>query len=89
MKTVSDGDGTLLDNAAVACASPLGNSHWHDCANPPFVLAGRCGGAFNPGRHIRFSSPVPTANVWISMLQALGVQQSTFGQIGTGPISDL
>ncbi len=54
MKSIPEGDGTLLDNTVVWWCSELsiGNSHSHH--DMPFVLAGSCGGYFKTGRLVSF-----------------------------------
>ncbi|WP_375773406.1 DUF1552 domain-containing protein [Archangium gephyra] len=85
MKSVQEGEATLLDNSLVYFGSELadGNSHGH--RDMPVVLAGRGGGAVTPGRHVRYTGE-PIANLFISMLDSVGVGVSRFGDDGTGPL---
>jgi hypothetical protein len=96
MKAVQEPDGTLLDNSAVLFGSNIGESNVHDTLNMPILLAGRGGGRFRPGRHIVYKDPlnystqgVPVAKLFISMLGAVGVNVSTFGRDGDGPLPNL
>lgn len=75
----------LLQNTAVFISSEIsdGNRHNHD--DLPVILAGQCGGAFTTGRHVRYNRD-PIANLFISMLDAVGVPTQSFGQDGTGPL---
>lgn len=52
MKSVKEGEGTLLDNCMITYGSGIsdGNRHNHD--NLPVILAGRGGGTIKQGRHI-------------------------------------
>jgi hypothetical protein len=89
LKAVRETDGsTLLDSAFVYFGSEVedGNSHGH--SNMPVVVAGRGGGALTPGRHVRYSGE-PLANLFISLMQGMGVNRSTFGADGTGPLQGL
>ncbi|MCY1082730.1 DUF1552 domain-containing protein [Archangium lansingense] len=88
MKSVQEGEATLLDNSLVYFGSEVadGNSHGH--SDMPVVLAGRGGGAVTPGRHVRYGGR-PIANLFISMLGAVGVDVDRFGDDGTGPLSQL
>ncbi|MFY0527786.1 DUF1552 domain-containing protein [Archangium gephyra] len=88
MKSVQEGDATLLDNSLVYFGSEVadGNSHGH--SDMPVVLAGRGGGAVTPGRHVRYGG-LPIANLFISMLGSVGVDVSRFGDDGTGPLPQL
>lgn len=90
LKSTTDVDGTpLLDNTVVFWSSEIsdGNRHNHD--DLPVLLAGSCGGAFDTGRHVRYSGKPPIANLFISMLDAVGVQVTAFGQDGTGKLANL
>ncbi len=90
LKTTLDVDGApLLDNTVVFWSSEIsdGNRHNHD--DMPILLAGSCGGAFDTGRHVRYTNKPPVANLFISMLDAVGVQVNQFGMDGTGKLPNL
>lgn len=89
LAAVSEGEGTLLDQSLVFFSSEIadGNSHQH--TNLPIILAGSGGGASIPGRHIQFTQEAPVANLFISMLAAVGVEVDGFGMDGTGPLNAL
>jgi hypothetical protein len=59
-------------------------------------LAGGCTGTiaggepvFKMGRDVPYPSRTPIANLFISILNAVGVPAKTFGVDGTAPLSDL
>ena len=89
LKTLEDESGPLLDSSAVFFGSEIedGNSHSH--RKMPILLAGRGGGAFSPGRHVRYPDGTPCANLFLSMLGTVGVQAGGFGDDGTGPLDGL
>ncbi len=96
MKAVQEPDGTLLDNSVVLFGSNIGESNVHDTLNLPLVLAGRGGGKIRPGRHLVYKDPlnfntqgVPVAKLFVSMLNAVGVNVTSFGQDGNGPLPNL
>jgi hypothetical protein len=89
MKAVSEGDATLLDNSMVFFSSEIEDGNRHRHSNLPIILAGKGGGAIRSGRHVRYSNSPPIANLFTSMLQTLGLDQTSFGLEGTGPISGL
>jgi hypothetical protein len=69
-----DVDGqSLLHNSMIVygCGNSDGNRHTH--VNLPIVLAGNGGGTFSPGRYVKFNS-IPACNLFLSMLDRLGVQ---------------
>jgi hypothetical protein len=73
-----DGDGSLLDHMMVLYGGGLsdGNSHLHD--NLPVVLVGGASGQMKGGRHIRYAKDTPMPNLFLTMLDMLGLpkQQS-------------
>jgi hypothetical protein len=79
LKATPDGDGTLLDHSMIVYGSALadGNAHQHN--NLPTVLAGRGNGTLRPGRHIRFADETPMTNLYLSMLDRMGVQVEQLG----------
>jgi hypothetical protein len=91
MKTVKEGNGTLLDNTLILWATEHSKGNVHDRHGMPFVLAGRAGGAVRPGRLLKFSGDVPHNNLLVSCLNAMGVPATTFGNPAycTGPLPGL
>ena len=87
MKSVPEGEGTLLDNCMLVygCAIADGNAHNHN--NLPVLLAGRGGGTITPGRHVRYRR-TPMCNLFLSMLDRMGVGEERFGD-STGRLADL
>jgi hypothetical protein len=77
----------LLDRTAVFFGSNLGNAANHSAKNLPIVLAG---GGFKHGQHLAFdpASPPPLSNLYVSMLQRLGIEADRFGS-STGTLSGL
>ena len=54
-----------------------GNAHQHN--NLPTVLAGRANGSLHPGRHIRYADETPMTNLYLSMLDRIGVPVDQIG----------
>ncbi len=80
LKSTPDGDGTLLDNTLVLYGSPMGNSNVHNHKRCPLFLAGHAGGKLRGGLHLKAADGTPMANVMLSMLHMLGLDDvDTFG----------
>ena len=79
--------GTLLDLTMVLVGSNLGNASSHDNRSLPIVLAG---GGFKHGSHLALGGErdYPLSNLYVSMLQRLGIETSTFGT-GSGTMRGL
>lgn len=87
-KTPDPQGGTLLDSTQVVWCKELGDARLHDCKSVPFILAG--GGHFTPGRYLSFNG-APHQKLLVSLCQALGLDNQTFGDPskGTGPLEGL
>ena len=79
LRSVKEGDGTLLDHCMIAYGSGNsdGNAHNHD--NLPVLLAGKGGGTIPQGRHVRFPKETPVNNLWLALLGRLGVKLPSLG----------
>jgi hypothetical protein len=88
LDAVREGSGTLLDHTMVVQASDVGSPDSHDHAHLPVMVAGG-GGVFRMGRHLSFPGQTPIANLYLSVLNALGVAATSFGADGTGPLPGL
>jgi hypothetical protein len=88
LKSVKEGDGTLLDHSMIAYGSGNsdGNAHNHD--DLPVLLAGRGCGTIQPGRHVRYSRETPVNNLWVSMLDRMSVKVDSLGD-STGSLPGL
>ncbi|MDP7277123.1 MAG: DUF1552 domain-containing protein [Planctomycetaceae bacterium] len=76
LAAVSEGDGTLLDNTIVYFGSGMGNASSHSNRNLPVLVAG---GGFQHGRSLKFPpGKIPLCNLYVSMLQQLGIETDSF-----------
>jgi hypothetical protein len=74
LRSVKEGDGTLLDNCMIAYGSGNSDGDRHSHHDLPILLAGRGGGTIKTGRHIRFADETPVSNLWVSMLERIDVR---------------
>ena len=74
LKSIPEGDGTLLDHCMIVYGSGIsdGNAHTHD--DLPILLAGKGNGTIKTGRHIRYPKETPLTNLYVSMLDRMGVK---------------
>jgi hypothetical protein len=88
LKSIPDGDGTLLDHCMIVYGSGIsdGNRHLHE--NLPILLAGRGDGSLNPGRHLVYENDTPVANLYMTLLDRAGVHPDSFGD-ATGKLVQL
>jgi hypothetical protein len=88
LRSIPEGPGTLLDHCLVVYGSGIsdGNAHAHD--DLPILLAGRAHGTIKTGRHIHYPNETPLTNLYVSMLDRVGVKVPSFGD-STGPLPSL
>jgi hypothetical protein len=90
LAAVPDGDGTLLDHSMVLFGGGMGDGNLHRHADLPCLMAGKLGGAFKPGRHLRYPADTPMANLLLTVLDAAGVPIEKLGDsTGRLPIEPL
>jgi hypothetical protein len=70
---MSDDGGSLLDQTLVLYGSAMGDSNQHNHKRVPFFLVGRAGGAIPGGLHLKAPNGAPLADVMLSVLHALGL----------------
>jgi hypothetical protein len=83
---VRDGEGTLLDNSMFLYGSNMSNSDRHNGHPLPTILVGGGAGKLTGGRHIELPQPTPLANLHLTVLGKVGVEQKSFGD-STGTIA--
>ena len=79
LKSTTESDGTLLDHSMLVYGSGIadGNKHTHEAL--PVLLAGGGAGSLKPGRHMIASSGTPITNLYLSLLDRMGVHQEQLG----------
>jgi hypothetical protein len=87
LKQTKEDHATLLDRTTVFLGSNLGDGSSHSVKNLPVLLAG---GGFRHGQHLAFDArnPPPLCNLFVSMLQRLGIGTDKFST-GTGRLTGL
>jgi hypothetical protein len=79
MQSTRDGDGSLLDHSMILYGSSLGDGNLHLHSNLPVLLAGNAGGRIKSGRHIRYADATPMTNLFLTLLDKLGVAVDQLG----------
>jgi hypothetical protein len=86
LKRTPDGDGNLLDHSLILWGSPMGDSNVHAHKRLPVLLVGRGGGAVKGNLHVKCEDETPYANVLLTMLRKLGIDQERIGD-STGEVA--
>lgn len=90
LDSMSEGDGTVLDNTVVVWVNELGKGNSHTRSDIPFILAGGCQGFFKTGRALSYPGE-PHGKLLVSLCQAMGLDVTTFGEaeFSQGPLTGL
>ena len=87
MKDTPDGDGSLLDHSMIVYGSGLSDGNRHTHNDLPVLIVGR-GGNFRTGAHIVYPQDTPMTNLFLTMLDRVGVAPEKLGD-STGQIEHL
>jgi hypothetical protein len=80
LQTTMDGETNLLEKTLVLYGSPMAVGNTHNHRNCPLILLGKGGGAVQPGIHVKAPKDTPMANVMLTLLQRLGLEDlQSFG----------
>ncbi|MCM8535188.1 MAG: DUF1552 domain-containing protein [Lentisphaeraceae bacterium] len=85
MKSIKQGDQTLLDNSLVMIGSGLRDGNKHEPINLPTLIAGGAGRGITRGQHRVFKKDTPMCNLLLGMMQESGIESNKFGD-STGVI---
>jgi Protein of unknown function (DUF1552) len=85
LKTIQEGERTLLDNSMIMFGSSFSDGNRHDPNNLPILLGGKGGGRLQTGQHLAYARNTPLCNRYVSMLDCMGIQLPRFGD-STGPL---
>ena len=88
LKGIKEGDGTLLDHCMIVYGSGIGDGNRHNHDDLPILLAGRGAGSIKPGRHVKYESGTPLNNLYLSLLDRMGVKRELLGD-SNGRLSNL
>ena len=87
LRSMPEGDGTVLDHSIIVYGSGLadGNEHTHE--DLPVLIVGS-GGGIHGDRHVVYESNTPMTNLYLTLLDRVGVRQESIGD-STGQIAHL
>lgn len=86
LKETPEGDGTMLDRTLVVYGSS--NSRTHQNRNYPLLLSGGNRLGLKHNQYLHFDEKTPMSNLFVTMLQALGIESEQFVD-STGPLEGL
>jgi len=83
-----DGDGSLLDHSMIIYGSGMSDGNRHDHHDLPTLLVGGGAGQLAGGRHLRYAAHTPITNLFLTLLDKLGVPAERIGD-STGQVEHL
>ena len=87
LKNTMEGDTHLLDKTMVIYGSPMGDANIHNHRRCPLFVVGGANGKLDGSLHVRAADGTPMANVMLSLLHKLGLEDvESFGD-STGEFS--
>ena len=88
LRSTDDGDGSLLDHSMMLYGAGMSDGNMHLNQDLPIVLVGGAGGKLKGNRHVRYPKGTPMTNLYLAMLDILGVQVDHLGD-STGKLETL
>lgn len=84
LRSVPEGDGTLLDNTVVFVGSDLANGSWHNHKDMPFILAGGASAGWKTGRSLQYDDEAHN-KILVSIARSMEVNINNFGTQDANP----
>lgn len=79
LRSTPDIDGSLLDNIVVMYGCSMSDGNDHLLQDLPILLLGGGSGQLQGGRHIRYAADTPISNLYLTVLDKLGIAVENFG----------
>ena len=79
LRSTPDGSGSLLDHTMIVYGSGMSDGNMHANDNLPVLLVGSGGGKFKGGRHLRYPKGTPMTNLYLRMLDSIGIPVDQLG----------
>ncbi|MEE9253334.1 MAG: DUF1552 domain-containing protein [Pseudomonadales bacterium] len=80
LKNTQEGDANLLDRTMIIYGSPMGDSNLHNHKRCPLFVVGGANGNLGGNAHVKAPDGTPMANVMLSLMHGLGMDNmKSFG----------
>jgi hypothetical protein len=73
LKSIQEGDSSLLDKTLIMYGSPMGDSNLHNHRRCPLILLGHANGKLAGNIHVKAPDGTPMANAMLSVIHTLGM----------------
>ena len=88
LRSVPDGDGTLLDHCAILYGGCISNGNMHSHSPLPALVAGGAAGSIRGDRHLVYPDDTPLANLLLALADKVGVAVERIGD-STAALADV
>jgi hypothetical protein len=82
MKAIDEGGSSLLDNCMILYTSYMADGG-HGRDDYPALLIGKAAGTLKTGRQIAYQNKTPVSNLYLEMLNRMGIKADSFGESKT------
>ena len=79
LQSTPDGDGSLLDHTTLMYGAGISNSNAHAHDNLPILLLGGQAGKSKGGRHLKYTTTTPLANLLVGVMDMMGMPVDRVG----------
>jgi hypothetical protein len=88
LKSIKEGDGSLLDNSMIVYGAGLSDGNRHTHEDLPTIIVGKGGGYIRGGRRIVYRKETPMSNLFVTLMDRMGAPVEYFGD-STGRLDGL
>ncbi len=89
LRKTKDVDGkSILENSMILYGCGISDGDRHNHNDLPVLLAGHGTGKLKPGRHVEYRGDIPMTNLYLSMLDRMGVKAERLGD-SDGRVADI
>ena len=88
LRSIREGEGNVLDHSMILYGSGISDGDRHNHDDLPILVAGKGGGTIKGGRHLVYPKNTPLNNLYLSMLDRLGLPTKSLGD-STGALPNL
>ena len=85
LKSLPDGDGSILDHSLIVYGGGMGNPNPH--ASDPLPVLAVGGGVGKGHRHVKVAPRTPVGNLWLAIANKYGNRMESFGD-STGRVDE-
>ena len=78
MKSIKEGESSLLDNCLFVFGSGLGDGNEHSYKELPLIIAGNHNRPIEKGRHIKCKTGTPLANLWLTIANEFNLNMKRY-----------